>query len=837
MRIVIDLQGAQTESRFRGIGRYSQSLALAIVRNAGEHEVWLVLNAAFPESILDIRHAFKGLIPQERIRVFEVPLPVAEHDSANASRSKVAELIREHFIQQLNPDVILLTSLFEDSISCDAVTSVGKFSSGQNTAVILYDLIPYLDPEKYLPTKIHQEYYERKIQSLKRAGLLLAISDASRQEGIQALNFEIEKIVAISTAVDDSFRPIDLTEERIIQLISSYGIRRKIVMYAPGGFDVRKNFKGLIKAYSLLSKKLRSEYQLVIANKINDGDRKNLVDIAKEVGLVENEMILTGYVPDEDLIALYNLATLFVFPSKHEGFGLPALEAMACGTPTIGSNTTSIPEVIDCEDALFDPESPEDISQKIQFALLNESWRIQMKKHSIKQAKKFSWDTSAQKAIRALESMCNTRCRVGNIGHGLSLIDLYQSIADIYHNKIPTDKELMSIASSLTFNTNEDVFKQLLIDVSVIVNIDAKSGIQRVVRSTLLEILKKPPEGFHVCPIYFDGKKYCYATKFIAEFLGEPNSEAIDEVVAFKQDDIYLALDLNAHLTNLLHTFHKYLQCIGVKMYYVVYDILWVYRPDWWHDDVSKVFVPWLMGIAETSTGLICISEAVANEVRTWLVENPPKRLSLPDVMSFHLGADVENSMPNKGLPDDAQTTLDAVISIPSFLMVGTVEPRKGHAQTLAAFELLWTQGINVNLVIVGKVGWLVDKLVDKLRLHPELNQHLFWLEGISDEYLEKVYAASTCLIAPSEGEGFGLPLIEAAQHKKPIIARDIPVFREVAGQHAYYFNGLDPESLAVCVKDWLTLYAERKAPQSDNMPWLTWQESTHQLLSKILPE
>ena len=186
MRIVIDMQGAQTESRFRGIGRYSMGLALAMARNAGEHEIWLALNAAFPESIIDIRHAFKGLIPQERIRVFEVPLPVAEHNPENAWRARTAELIREYFLQQINPDVILLTSLFEGFID-DAVTSVGAFTSGQNTAVILYDLIPYLNPEKYLPTQVQHENYARKIESLKNAGLLLSISESTRNEGIEAL--------------------------------------------------------------------------------------------------------------------------------------------------------------------------------------------------------------------------------------------------------------------------------------------------------------------------------------------------------------------------------------------------------------------------------------------------------------------------------------------------------------------------------------------------------------------------------------------------------------------------------------------------------------------------
>ena len=101
MRIVIDLQGAQTESRFRGIGRYSLALSLAIARNAGTHEIWLILNAALPTSIPDIRRAFAGLVPQERIRLFDPPTPIAEADSSNAWRTLAAENIREYFIQQL----------------------------------------------------------------------------------------------------------------------------------------------------------------------------------------------------------------------------------------------------------------------------------------------------------------------------------------------------------------------------------------------------------------------------------------------------------------------------------------------------------------------------------------------------------------------------------------------------------------------------------------------------------------------------------------------------------------------------------------------------------------
>ena len=130
-----------------------------------------------------------------------------------------------------------------------------------------------------------------------------------------------------------------------------------------------------------------------------------------------------------------------------------------------------------------------------------------------------------------------------------------------------------------------------------------------------------------------------------------------------------------------------------------------------------------------------------------------------------------------------------------------------------------------------------VEMIYNRITLnHKELGQRLFWLEGISDEYLEKIYDACTCLIMASEGESFGLPLIEAAQHKLPIIARDIPVFREVAGKHAFYFkNSNEPEVLAGAIKEWMKLYEQNKHPKSDTMPWLTWKESTKNLVDILL--
>jgi glycosyltransferase involved in cell wall biosynthesis len=175
--------------------------------------------------------------------------------------------------------------------------------------------------------------------------------------------------------------------------------------------------------------------------------------------------------------------------------------------------------------------------------------------------------------------------------------------------------------------------------------------------------------------------------------------------------------------------------------------------------------------------------------------------------------------------------------------MVGTIEPRKGYSQTISAFEQLWKDGHDINLVIVGREGWIglpdsmrtaVLRVVTQLRNSPELGQRLLWLEGISDEYLNKIYARSTCLIAASEGEGFGLPLIEAAQHKIPMMVRDIPIFREVAGAYAYYFNSFEPQQMSRAIDRWLELNKIGQTPASSDMPWITWKQSVKILVEKI---
>lgn len=404
MRIVIDMQGAQTESRFRGIGRYTLSFAQAVAKNRGEHEIILALSGLFPDTIEPIRTAFDGVLPQENILVWKAPGPVGAGQKGNDSRRATAELLREAFLASLRPDVIHVSSLFEGYVD-DAVTSIGRFDTATPVSVILYDLIPLLNPDHYLkPNPKYEQYYLRKIGSLKLAALQLAISEFSRQEAIDALVVSDGKVVNISTAIDGHFQPQTVDAATTRHQKQKYGIHRPFVLYT-GGADERKNLPRLIEAFAALPPSLRSAHQLVLAGRMPEGDVARFTQLARTAGLKEGELLFTGYITDEELIQFYNLCALYVFPSWHEGFGLPALEAMACGAPVIGSNTSSLPEVIAFNDALFDPFEATAISKKMAQALHDEEFRNRLSDNGLLQARKFSWSETANRTIRAWEAL------------------------------------------------------------------------------------------------------------------------------------------------------------------------------------------------------------------------------------------------------------------------------------------------------------------------------------------------------------------------------------------------------------------------------------------------
>jgi glycosyltransferase involved in cell wall biosynthesis len=1077
MRIVLDLQGAQSGSQFRGIGRYSVALAQAITREADQHDVWLALNGRFPDSIESLRATFSELIPAARIRVFEAPGPVAELDLVNAWRMQAAELVREKFFADLRPDILHISTPFE-GFHNEVVASVGRLETTVPVALTLYDLIPILQSDKYLPSPAAKRAYLRRVEALRRADLLLAISKSSRGEAIEVLNIPPNRITTIGAGVDPRFQSVEILEDAKDALIARCGLRRPFVLYA-GGLESRKNLEGLVTAFAALPMDLRAGYQLAVLGEMDNGERKRLADLCREQGLGKNDVASIGYVPDDDLRLLYRSCALFVFPSFHEGFGLPVLEAMACGAAVLGSNCTSIPEIIDRPEALFDPRNPQEIAERIAAVLSNAQLRESLKRWGPERARDFTWQKCARKALEAFETLHAERKRAVTVSlgaalgrrrllafvgplppepsvvaeesarllpnlarhyeivcivdqaevsdpwltaefvirdlgwfeahsgrferivyqladsvshrhilglqerhpgvtvlHDFDLSDLLKSMADsataagsfsralydshgfsalqkwhhqresdsttsfpcnaavlrdsigiIVHSKEaiqwaracygeqvtdfmrqapslpreanpgeslsnpaaesspsekaandlslhpervaeryrdlieefyartpqageqrliqaiarisaltgPSQDDLAAVANALAANRERFGPRQLLVDVTVLAESDAGTGIQRVTRAILMALISDPPPGYRIEPVRaVKGSGYVYARQFTCRCLSLPEEIAlVDEPVETACGDLFLGLDLCYDLIPEMAPWLEAQKRRGSRIVFVIYDLLSLSRPHQFYAEIPPAVCQWLKTLANISDGLVCISRAVADEVCRWLDKTEVKRRRPLSLGFFHLGADLRASLPSTGLSPDAPMVFKTLSSEPGFLMVGTLEPRKGHRQVLEAMELLWAEGSDVNLVIVGKQGWMIDDLVNRLKGHPRRDRQLFWLQGISDEMLEQLYHNSRALLAASQGEGFGLPLIEAARHGLPIIARDLPVFREVAGEHAYYFQGDDPESLANALRFWLSL--GEAIPTSKDMPWLTWHQSSRQLLKVIL--
>ncbi len=1247
MRIVIDMQGAQTESRFRGIGRYTLSFAMAVARCKEEHEIFLVLNGLIPNTIEPIRKAFDGLLPQENIKVWYAPGPVSAMEQRNDSKRYAAELIREAFIMQLKPDMVHVSSLFEGYLD-DAAVSLRQYDKDSCISVSFYDLIPYLNPEQYLtPHPLYANYYLNKISQLKQIDIGLAISGHARQEALDHLPELADKMVNVSTAVGEEFKPMVIDEAQAHALLQEKGIERPFVLYT-GGADERKNMPRLLQAYSQLPFATRQNCQLVLAGKFSPSTVIELKSQAMSLGLKSDELILTGYISDRELIQLYNLCRLFVFPSWQEGFGLPALEAMSCGAVVIGSNTSSLPEVIGLEAAMFDPFKVESIANKMQQALHDEVFRTEVRANGLKQAQKFSWNGVAQTALDAwtkrhaqkkqanepsqavkprlafvsplppertgiadysaqllpalaryydielivarsvedtlmpagsfplrsvnwfmenskafdrvvyqfgnspfhqhmlemlqeipgtvvlhdfylssllswLESqpgqtdvwkqsllkdhgylalqdlaqdakvavhkypvnghvlrhanglivhsqhsrqliekwygaeqaqraqfvpllrapaqnmnaiearqelgldsddfvVCSfgfldtsklndlllsawlqsslsldPKChlifvgeneggeygqairlaidksgRAGQIritgfvtaaqyqqylvcanvavqlrtssrgetsaaaldvlNHGVPMItNAHGSLAEIdaqavwmladevHANELTQALETLwqnperrhdlakrgqkycherhspevcaaayaaaiertqsqrhfclndlvdSIAAKLPVSTEEGTLdamaqmvdvvfpvqrlaKRIYLDVTATRNADRKSGIERVTRALMLSFLRNAPRGYLCEPVYLDVQDdqtlYRHAHGYTLELMDCPSWPLKEEPISPQQGDILLVLDLSgmglvrAQQSGLYEQYRQ----IGVAIHAVVYDLLPVQMPHVFPPGADQNHAAWLHAISSLD-GALAISKAVQNDLAQWQAEQgvlrQPRRSY--QVNWFHLGANLSSSAPTRGLPSDAVQVLSRLAAAPTFLMVGTIEPRKAHLQVIEAFTKLWSSGLNIHLMIVGREGWKdieasqrrdIPQVMSMLQQHPEKQKHLHWLDSASDEYLEKIYASSSCLIAASWGEGFGLPLIEAAQHELPILARDIPIFREVAGPHASYFNATDADGLALAVQDWLKRGMDNVA-QSRGMKTQTWDQSVQQLLGAVLP-
>ncbi|TFV87301.1 glycosyltransferase, partial [Oxalobacteraceae bacterium OM1] len=419
--------------------------------------------------------------------------------------------------------------------------------------------------------------------------------------------------------------------------------------------------------------------------------------------------------------------------------------------------------------------------------------------------------------------------RAGELIVDSSFAEIYQEALQIQHGlrsgSIARQSTNETVPLACRYDAAQRHVPQLLVDVSIIATHNLHSGIQRVVRNVLLELLKSPPAGYRVMPVREFNGHYAYATGFAASLLqAEPPAEP-DQPIAVNADDVFLGLDLFPYGIQRNLPLFDDLKRHGVRLYFVLYDLLPVRRPDVFPREACANFSQWLETVTRIGDGIVGISRAVADDLADWMATLGPRRAEPLQIGYFHLGADLLATKPHAARND----------AIGDFLMVGTVEPRKGYAQALDAFDRMWKDGVDARLAIVGKQGWMVDELAARLRSHPEYCRRLFWFESADDGILARLYTESSALLLASEAEGFGLPLVEAAQYDLPIVARNLPVFREVAGAHAYYFDGQSGDSLARALREWMQMRARNAVPHSSGLRRLDWTESAAQLMRAVI--
>lgn len=393
---------------------------------------------------------------------------------------------------------------------------------------------------------------------------------------------------------------------------------------------------------------------------------------------------------------------------------------------------------------------------------------------------------------------------------------------------------LKKAVSNSKYSEAPDI-KQLLVDISVIIRGDAGTGIQRVVRAMLSELQNNPPKSYKICPVFASVNGYQYLPEGFRLEANDPNVlSASSKVVRVSNEDVFLGLDL---ATVLLPKNEKQLRrwkLKGVKVHLMVYDLLPVIHPEWFNTRTTRNFYRWLRTLAIIADSAICISSTVKANLCGWLEAKYSISISSLSIHAIPLGCDLVGSVPSKGIPDNGAEMLRKALEKPTALMVGTLEPRKGHNQILNAFDNLWKAGHDYNIIIVGKKGWKTNHLVNKIFNHDRYNKNLFWINCASDEYLHKLYTASYGLIMASYGEGYGLPLVEASVLKKPVFARDIPVFREINMANITWFkNNVSEYNLSKEIDSWLNKQNTNAHVISPKLK--LWNDSVKILLSIII--
>ena len=394
MRIGIDMLAVQSPgSRLRGIGRYGLNLVNAMLGMRTEHEYVLYTHSGFPSE--------------------HVPTSPNAKPTALAIETSRGERYLRDALNRLateNPDALDALVTISPFELCPGYDPPARPLNGPILTAVVHDLIPFLFQERYLGDEGNAAWFYRRLRTIRGYDLLLTNSDATRNDCLSMLNMPTRRVVTISGAADGRFfRPDDTwpMPSAASRALDKFGIRGPYV-FCVNGMDDRKNVRGLVDGFRLLRTEMRESHQLVVTCHMRPDDEVKVRSYVRECGLTDR-VVLTGEVDDDDLLVLYQRASVFAFPSLYEGLGLPLLEAMHCGVPVVAGANSSQIEVVGDAGILVNAADPSDISAAIAGLLSDRDAARRLGARGRERAAEFTWDRSAAKAIAAVEAVHESR--------------------------------------------------------------------------------------------------------------------------------------------------------------------------------------------------------------------------------------------------------------------------------------------------------------------------------------------------------------------------------------------------------------------------------------------
>lgn len=726
MRILFDLQAVQNESRSRGIGRYVRSLFEALSARDGV-ELLALLNSAFPQ----LRSESARLVGEDNVLVWQGLQRSAGKHPGNAERARLNRYLYENFLGSLDFDVLLAGSMFD---GYDDDTTVSLKGDGQYLrAAIHYDLIPLLNPDHFFWDGNYQPFYDERLEQLGRADILFAISEATAREAEENLPPGNRRIVPIGAAIDHRAFNDKLPVNR--KVLGAHGITKPYVMHL-STLEPRKNFDGLIRAFSKLPKTIRDKHQLVFVGTVNPEYAKLLRVEATKRGLRDGQLVILSGLNDGAIAQLYRQAALFCFPSLHEGFGLPPLEAMASGCPTIGSDRSSVPEVIGDPELLFNPDDEEDIARAMKRLLSDRAEASRVAQEGVRRASSFTWSQVADRLVEALTDVALPK-------RSVAPPSIIQTITHYsrHASAPPAEQDAIPFASALVANFDA----AMAFRARPIASAPRKWRVEGPFDSSYsLAILNRETARS------LEEKGYAVALRSMKE----PGNSSIDEAYVKAQPDL-----ARMHAQFLSRGIEK--DAVVSRNNYpplvedMVGQVRALHHYAW---EESSFPSKWVDGFNEHLTMMTCLSE----HVRKIMIDSG---VSVPMLVS---GCGVDHW--ERITPDNSYRVEARGFR---FLHVSSCFPRKGVEALLEAFGMAFSASDDVSLVIktFDNPHNEVERLLSEWReKRPDFPEVVTIFGDLTDEQLKALYSQCDVMVAPSFAEGYGLPLAEAMLSGIPVI-------------------------------------------------------------------